>query len=295
MVGESFYSPQFAAFTAADEAEARAVTEALRLEESVGAVRSALDLDVQAALVGEPSPATEPLRRMMVSPAGRLAILAYPMDDVWAGAAQEAFLEAMRRIDPAVTGMPFLGSFMVERSRRALRITAALGVVLLVFWVSIDFRRLLPSALALVPTLCALASMGALMRLFGLSFNPLNVMALPVVLGIAVDDGVHLVHRFQAEGGDLRRTLVGTGRGVVLTSATTMAAFGALIFTAHRGLASFALLLTLGVGAALVFSVLLLPVLLRLTHRRWGFAALSAVPTSDGGEPCFEPSPPSFG
>jgi predicted RND superfamily exporter protein len=94
------------------------------------------------------------------------------------------------------------------------------------------------------------------------TFNPLNIMALPVVLGIAVDDGVHMVHRFLAEGGDMARTLAGTGRAVVLTSATTIAAFGSLAFTAHRGLASFAIALSLGVLAALLLSVALLPRLL---------------------------------
>jgi predicted RND superfamily exporter protein len=291
MVEESFYSPQFAAFTVADRQQARVVTGALHLQESVGAVRSALDLDVQAALAGAPSPASEPLRRMMVSPAGRLAVFAYPMEDVWAGEAQRTFLAAMQAIDPAVTGMPFLGRFMVERSRRALVVTAALGGALLLLWVAIDFRQLPATALAIVPTLCALVSMSALMRLFELSFNPLNVMAMPVVLGIAVDDGVHMVHRFQAEGGDLRRTLGGTGRGIVLTSATTMAAFGALIFTSHRGLASFALLLTLGVGAALAFSLLLLPVLLRLVHERRTVPAARRRAKPDGGEPCSEPLP----
>ena len=104
--------------------------------------------------------------------------------------------------------------------------------------------------------------MHALMRLFGVAFNPLNVMALPVVLGIAVDDGVHVVHRFLAERGDLARTLAGTGRSVVLTSATTLAAFGTLALTSHRGLASFAIALIVGVASALALSVLVLPVLL---------------------------------
>lgn len=159
--------------------------------------------------------------------------------------------------------MPVLGRFMVERSQRALRITAILGTALLLVGVFADFRRLGPALLAVLPALLTMASLHALMRLFGLAWNPLNVMALPVVLGIAVDDGVHIVHRFLAERGDLSRTLAGTGRSVVLTSATTIAAFGSLAFTSHRGLASFALALTLGVASALALSVVVLPELLR--------------------------------
>jgi predicted RND superfamily exporter protein len=159
-----------------------------------------------------------------------------------------------------------LGQLMVERSRRALRIAAVLGVSLLAVWVLADFRRPLPALLAVLPALLALAAMNAMMRFVGLAWNPLNVMALPIVLGIAVDDGVHVVHRFLAEGGDLRRTLAGTGRSVVLTTATSVAAFGALAFASHRGLASFAVVLVLGVSAALVLSVAMLPQLLRVSR-----------------------------
>ncbi len=260
MVRRSDFSPEFAAFTAATRAELKDLVWRLADDESVGSVRSVLDLE--AAGLGGALPASAPSN--LRSPAGRFAVYAYPHDDVWRPEPQQAFITRMRSIDDGVTGMPFLGSFMVERSRRALRVTAILGAVLLTFWVAIDFRRLTPILLAIVPTILTVTSMHALMRLFGISFNPLNVMALPVVLGIAVDDGVHMVHRFLAERGDLTRTLAGTGRSIVLTSATTVAAFGTLAFTSHRGLASFAIALSLGVVSALAMSVVVLPGLLRL-------------------------------
>jgi predicted RND superfamily exporter protein len=76
-----------------------------------------------------------------------------------------------------------------------------------------------------------------------------------------------MVHRYLAERGDVFRTLRGTGRSVVLTSLTTIAAFGTLAFSAHRGLASFASLITIGSVVALVLSVVVLPVLLRVFAR----------------------------
>lgn len=196
-------------------------------------------------------------------PDARFAVYAYPREDVWQPEKQDAFLDHMSAIDAGVTGMPVLGRFMVERSQRALSITAALGATLLLVGVFADFRRPWPALLAALPAFLTVASLHALMRLSGLAWNPLNVMALPVVLGIAVDDGVHLVHRFLTERGDLARTLASTGRSVVLTSATTIVAFGSLAFTSHRGLASFALALTIGVASALVISVIVLPELLR--------------------------------
>lgn len=264
MVEESSWSPEFAVFTTDDEDRARQIVEQLVDDETVAAVRSMVELEALGAAEGLPPSLAAGLR----SPEGRYAVYAYPAEDVWRPAAQERFLEHLRAVDPEVTGMPVLGSFMVQRSRRALRITAALGLVLLALWVGWDFRRWQPALLAILPAVLTVVSLHGLMRFFQVPFNSLNLMALPVVLGVAVDDGVHIVHRFLAERGDLRRTLSGTGRSVLLTSLTTLAAFGTLALTGHRGLASFGKALALGVAAALVISVLLLPELLVLC-RRW--------------------------
>lgn len=264
LVKRSEYSPVFAVFTAEDREQLGELIWRLADDESVAAVRSIRDLEVYGAL---PDLAPEELAAFR-APDGRLAVYAYPAEDIWRPAAGEDFLRRMREIDPEVTGMPVLGAFMVERSRRAMRVAAWLGGALLVFWIALSFRRPLPALLALLPTVLTAASLGALMRLAGISFNPLSVMALPVVLGIAVDDGVHLVHRFLAEQGDLRRTLAGAGRAVTLTSATTLAAFGALVFTEHRGLASFAGAISLGVAASWAATLIVLPPLLNALSGR---------------------------
>ena len=264
VVRRTAFSPQFAALVAPSRDAAAALAARLAADPAVGAVRSAADLDLLAGLPVADPQALRALRAGFVAPDGRAAVYAYPQGDVWDPAVRDRFLAHVQRVDPTATGMPVLGKFMIDRSRRALAIGAVLGSLVVLLCVAADFRRLRPALLAVVPTFAGVAAMLALMRLCGVRFNPLNVMALPVVLGIAVDDGVHLVHRWLAERGDLARTLAGTGRSVVLTSLTSLAAFGSLAFTRHRGLASFAIVLSLGVGAALVASVLLLPQLLRL-------------------------------
>jgi uncharacterized protein len=268
MVRRSPYSPQFAVFRAGSREEALALTRRLRDEPLVGEVRSALDLEGLAALSGK-SPA-ELARELpaMVSERGGWAIFAYPRDDVWQPAPQAAFAAAMLAIDPRATGLPILGRFMIERSLRAFRIAAALAALLVALLLFLDFRDLPATLAALAPSAFTAASLPFLMRLCGLAFNPLDVMALPIVLGVSVDEGVHLVHRFRDENGDLRRTLAGAGRSIILTSSTTLIGFGFLIFTEHRGLASFAAAVSLGVAAALSYSLLLLPPLLALGGRR---------------------------
>ena len=272
MVQRSRYSPQFAVFRAGSRAEAVALVARLRQEPTVGEVRSALDLEPLAAMAGKTLAQLEEGLPKMVSSRGGWAIFAYPRENIWEPGPQQAFVSAMEAIDPRVTGLPILGHFMIHRSLRAFRIAALVGGLLVLLLIFLDFRDWRLTAVALLPTAFTAISLQYLMRLCGIAFNPLDVMALPIVLGVSVDEGVHLVHRFREENGDLFRTLAGAGRSVILTSLTTITGFGFLMFTEHRGLASFATAVTLGVAAALVFSLLLLPPVLgfwggRLLHR----------------------------
>jgi hypothetical protein len=153
-----------------------------------------------------------------------------------------------------------------------------LGALALVACVAADLRRPRWVILALTPTALTMLSMPLLLRAFGVALDPISVMALPVVLGVAVDDGLHLVHRFRREGGHLGRTLAGSGRAVVLTSATTLAAFATLLLAHHRGLVAFGGVVTIGVGASLLFSLLVLPVALgRLAPAATGMPTRAAA------------------
>lgn len=246
LVERSELSPVFAVFEVASAGEREGLEQRLLAEPTVGAVR-------------EPFPAVDDSKQER----GSSLVYAFPAGDVWRPEVRDAFLAAVRAIDPEVTGLPLLGDFMVQRTWRAVEITGGLGAVLLLVCVGLGLRRPLPTLFGVLPAFGTVAALHGLMRLVGLDYNPLDLMALPVVLGIAVDDGVHVVHRFLAEDGDLDRALVGTGRAVFLTSATTLAAFGCLVFADHRGLASFAAVLCLGVASALVLSLWILPELLR--------------------------------
>jgi hypothetical protein len=262
MVEKSAFSPQFAIFDVATRAELVDLVKRLRAEATVAHVTSALDQELLIALTAgsglDPSQSMPSLK----SVDGRFAVFAYPKENVWEPQAQKQFVDRMRALDPHVTGMPVLGRFMIERSLRALQIAGTVAALAVILIVLLDFRAWRPTLWALTPTVLTVAALPGLLKLCGISWNPLSIMAIPIILGIAVDDGVHLVHRFKQEKGDLAKTLRGAGRSVILTSLTTLGAFASLALTSHRGLASFSLVLCLGVAAALVFSLGVLPALL---------------------------------
>lgn len=268
MVESSTYSPQFAAFVAPSAAAARALAGALALDPTVGAVSSVAELDRLTALGARPTADAATFRSHFVAADGRSAVYAYPTGDIWDPVRRDEFIAHMRRFDAGATGMPFVGAFMTQLSRHAFRIGVAVAALLVVLIVAWDFRDPWRTAVALLPTGLTLLALPGLMQLAGLEFNPLDVMALPVVIGGAVDNGLQLVHRFVAERGDLRRALAGTGRSLALAAVTSIAGFGLVAFSEHRGLASFALLLTLGLATVLVNSLLVLPTVLELAAPR---------------------------
>ncbi|MCI0343548.1 MAG: MMPL family transporter [Planctomycetales bacterium] len=144
---------------------------------------------------------------------------------------------------------------------RVMCLVAGGAVALLTFF---HFGRLGWTLLALVPVGLGLLWTAGAMAALGIPLTFFNVSIFPLILGIGVDDGIHVVSRY-IEGGerDLQRTLAAVGLPVVMTSATTMMGFGSLVLAENPGLASLGAASSLGVGACLAASLLVLPALLR--------------------------------
>ncbi|MFQ5749698.1 MAG: MMPL family transporter, partial [Planctomycetota bacterium] len=122
-------------------------------------------------------------------------------------------------------------------------------------------RNLHNVILVLVPLVLAGIFTGAATVLFGVPFNFANVIALPLLLGIGVDNGIHMVHRAR-QGREIEINPLHTSRGVVYSALTTASSFGNLALSPHRGTASMGLLLTIGIALNLFCTLVVLPGLL---------------------------------
>ena len=128
-----------------------------------------------------------------------------------------------------------------------------------------DFRNLRDMFLAMLPPLLGGLMMLGILTLLKIDLNPANLIVLPLVLGIGVDDGVHVLHDFRSQRGRTSYKLsASTTNAIVLTSLTSMIGFGSLMVAAHRGLYSVGLVLSVGVGCCLFTSLVLLPAILTL-------------------------------
>ena len=153
---------------------------------------------------------------------------------------------------------------------------AMVGFIATVF----DFRNLRDTLIALIPPIGGGLMLLGLMALLHVDFNPINLIVLPLVLGIGVDDGVHLVHdyRRQLAAGATEYTPSGdTVNGVLLTSLTSIVGFGSLMVSAHQGLKSVGVVLALGVACCMAVALILVPALLVLVARHQP-ASLEPIP-----------------
>jgi hopanoid biosynthesis associated RND transporter like protein HpnN len=130
-----------------------------------------------------------------------------------------------------------------------------------------DFRNLCDAAFAMVPPLAGGLLMLGVLGLTGIDLNPANLIVLPLVLGIGVDDGVHVMHDYRMQRRGQYRTSSSTINAIVLTSLTSMIGFGSMMFAAHRGLYSVGLVLVIGIGSCLFVSLVTLPAMLTLADR----------------------------
>ena len=198
----------------------------------------------------------------------RVALEVYPRVPQTASSALDPvflprFVKGMEALAPGVTGV----MVQVYRSGDLIRNSYAWAG----FWaflivtaaVYLDFRRWSDVLLALTPVTCGFINTFGVMMLAGVQVNPANIIVLPLMFGIGVDSGVHVVHRFRMNPSEHPLGLThGTGKGLSLAGGTTMIGFGSMLFAEHRGIADLAFVMTVGIGLTLLCAWFLMPALL---------------------------------
>ena len=120
-----------------------------------------------------------------------------------------------------------------------------------------------------MPLVIGLVGMGGAMAAFGMQLNIFNLVVLPSIVGMGVDSGVHVYHRYRSEGpGSLPLVLRRTGLAVTMATFTTMVGYSGLLVASHPGLVSIGKLAIVGLVTALISAVVLFPALLQVLEDR---------------------------
>ncbi len=190
----------------------------------------------------------------------------------WAEGAIDRFLETTERHggDP-LDRVTFVGSALrsathQEILRRDSLVATAVAFALVSIILLLQFRRLKPAVLCLLPLACGVSVALGFMGLWGIELNVLTLSVAPVLVGIGVDDGIHMMQRFQRGEASLT-VLQETGSAMTMTTLTTVAAYLCFGFASFAGVGEVGLVGAVGLTTCLLASLHLLPIVARAVGR----------------------------
>jgi uncharacterized protein len=159
---------------------------------------------------------------------------------------------------------------VLHDSRRALVWTAA-GILLIVY---LTFRNLRVSLIVLIPIVFGIVVTFGLLLLMRHRFSFMSITAIPLIIGIGIDNGIHLVRRYlESRYLDYDRNGIlviakASGAALIQSNLTTIVGFGALMASSFAPLAEMGLVTSLGVALALMGGLLLIPAVILLGEQR---------------------------
>jgi len=185
--------------------------------------------------------------------------LVYPATNRVESAALANLSQRLATNGALLSSWELLGNATLKRvqSRMWEVVTPMVVLVLLSLWFA--FRRateiLLGVAVLCLSGVCLLA----IMAMSGWTWNLMNLMALPLMLGTGVDYTLFIQLALRRHGGDLVVVRRSVGRALMLCGGTAVAGFGSLGFSSNPGMASLGKVCAVGIGANMLISVFLLP------------------------------------
>jgi len=174
----------------------------------------------------------------------------------------------------AVTGKDVLADQSSEEITKQLIWGLVLAIVVIALAAGIFLRSLKLMLLSIVPNVLPLLGAAALMGWMQIPLSGPTAMIFSISLGIAVDDTIHFLSKYQYElkSGkstkvSLYRTLLQTGKAITLTSLFLGAGFAILMFSGFQGTVYMGMLVSFTIFFALLLDLFLLPYLLKLFNK----------------------------
>jgi hopanoid biosynthesis associated RND transporter like protein HpnN len=198
---------------------------------------------------------------------GQLLVEIIPAEDLREEHSRQRFVDAVQQVAPTATGAPIIiteaGRAVIQAFREAGILAGFFVFVLLL----VVLRSLLDAVLVMAPLVLAAVLTVAATVILGTPFNFANVIVVPLLFGLGVAGGIHIIVRDRTEtSGGIIRTY--TPRAVILSALTTIGSFGALALSSHPGTSSMGIMLTISISLATLCTVMVLPAFRLIMRRR---------------------------
>jgi hypothetical protein len=195
-------------------------------------------------------------------------VMIYPKPGIFENRQRlEQFNDALEEVSPRITGSTQISITWLEEVISSSRRVALYIIMAVLLFLLVTFRSLRFTIYAVVPLLLGIIWMLGAYALFGFAINMLNIAVIPLVLGMGIDFGIHLSHRYRLEA-EIETVYRYTGKGVFISAATTMIGFGSLgLIGSFPSVASMGSILFFGIASCLSAALFVLPVLLGMGNR----------------------------
>jgi predicted RND superfamily exporter protein len=187
----------------------------------------------------------------------------YPKNNTWEKENIKAIEKRLTNISPPVVGLSRLSWHMSQKILRDILTMIVLSTIFIMLALSVTQKSLKYTVLTLVPLILGIVFTLSTLVLFDIKISLYNLIGLPIVLGIGIDDGLHIVYAYRKnpEGGTINAVLK-AGPAVFLTTITSMIGFGCLAFYIHPGISSLGLVTLIGIAWCFVSTIFFLPILI---------------------------------
>ena len=153
-----------------------------------------------------------------------------------------------------------LGS-LYELVRRDMPVVGGAALVLVCIGTLLDLRRPVYAIGAIFVLLAGMTWAGGAISVVGIRLSIVNVVGIPILLGIGVDVVIHLLHRIAEEGpGRVMVAMETTGYAAILSATTTVLSFASLTMASSMGIRSLGLLVLVGLTSVTLGAFALIPV-----------------------------------
>jgi predicted RND superfamily exporter protein len=192
-------------------------------------------------------------------------IYLFPPENKFRRAPPEEVLELARELGPAVslTGNNRINQFVRVEIKQDAWIAGILGFVLVAILIWLDFGRLRDTLGALTPLTIGIVWMLGIMGAAGIDLNFMNIFVTTMIIGIGVDYGLHILHRYRevdtAPPEELRRGLFETGKAIMIAALSTICGFGSMSISHYPGLRTTGYVAILGALTTALVAITLLP------------------------------------
>lgn len=165
----------------------------------------------------------------------------------------------------SVTGPERVEMEILRVVREDLFLLTPISFLIILLLVFSHFRRWKITLWTLTPLTMGLVWMLGAMALLQIRINFVNAVILPMIIGMGIDNSIHLMHRYLEGGGrDPLQALRATGRAMTMCTLTTILGFGSLVTARYQALSTMGWVTILGMGFCWMATLTLLPTILIL-------------------------------